>query len=344
MTNIETIRKFAAQVVMSQEIELGSPLIIDEISFIPIVKVKPPQQEREYLSLSEALEEGVCKVIDKGTEVAHILIENTGDLPILIEEGDIFQGRGTQDRICIGTVMVEPKTTVEIPVKCVHAPHHLSRGANFLYGGKASQEMMREMRDMKFKQAEYFEPVSRISQERVWSAVRKENVQAGIPDKTKYMMNIESRRGRARSRTKKLNFPTNTIGVAAVNADGEVKGLEIYRSPHNFKVRKNRIFESFDTHISWKPKGKGPFQDAQKPVINLFKKISELKEGEEARKQVEIDGLTINMAGIYGEAYTTTFYPNMCPKCNAKKHRKKVCPHCGFSEEKSEVIAYMSMY
>lgn len=342
MTNIETIKNFAAQVVMSQEIELGTPLIIDEISFIPIIKIKPPQQEREYLSLSEALEEGVCKIIDKGTEVSHIIFENTGELPILIEEGDIFQGRGTQDRISIGTVMVEPMTTVEIPVKCVHAPHHLSRGASFYYGGKASREMLHEMRDMKFKSAVKCAPVSRIDQSRVWNKVREENVKEGVSDKTKYMETVELRSGRARSRTKKLKFPTNTIGVDAVNADGEVKGLEIYRSPHNFNIRKNRIFESFDTNISWKPEGKGPFQDAQERVRKLFKRISELK-GKEALKQVEIGGLTINMGGVSGEAYTTTFYPDVCPKCEANKHRKKICPHCGFSEEKSEEVAYMSM-
>lgn len=344
MTNIETIRKFAAKLLINEEVDLGAPLVIDEITFVPIVKHVIPREERDYLSLSEALEEGVCKIIDKGTEVAHILFENLGDLPILIEEGEIFQGKGTQDRISIGTVMVEPMATVEIAVKCVHAPHHLSSGAAFKYGGKASRGMLNEIRTMKFNHAVHCAPASHIDQSRVWSKVREENIEEGVSDTTKYVESVEKRSKRAKKRTEKLNFPKNTIGMVVVNPKGDVKGLEIHRSPHNFRIRKDRIFESLETNISWKPEGKGPYQNAQEKVKKLFKEISELKEGKDALRQVEIDGLAINMAGVSGEAYTTTFYSAVCPSCNSQKPRKKACPHCGFLEEESDEIAYMSMY
>ena len=98
MTNIDTIKKFATKVLMSEEMDIGSPLVLDEITFVPIIKHGIPREERDYLSLSEALEEGVCKIIDKGTEVAHILFENLDDLPILIEEGEIFQGKDNADQ------------------------------------------------------------------------------------------------------------------------------------------------------------------------------------------------------------------------------------------------------
>jgi restriction endonuclease S subunit len=87
MSKIDIIRKFAEQIANMEGMEIGSPIVLEEISFVPIIKQEVPIEERDYLSLSEALEKGVCKIIDKGTEVAHILFQNLGNLPILIEEG-----------------------------------------------------------------------------------------------------------------------------------------------------------------------------------------------------------------------------------------------------------------
>ncbi|TFG01536.1 MAG: hypothetical protein EU540_03445 [Promethearchaeota archaeon] len=344
MTNIETIKKFATKVLASESIEIGVPLVLEEITFIPIIKHEIPRDERDYLSLSEALEEGACKITDKGTEVAHILFENISEFPILIEEGEIFKGQGTQDRMCVGTIKVEPMKTVEIPVKCVHAPHHLSSGAAFGYGGKAGRGMLKELRSLKFSHAVNKAPASTIDQSRVWDQVHYENVMADVADNTKYTENVEKRRERAEKIGKKLKFPTNTVGVVVVNPEGDVKGLEIHRTPHNFKVRKDGILESIEANISWEPEGKGSFKNAQEKVKELFKKISELKKGKEALSQVEISGLAINLDGVSGEAYTTTFYSGVCPSCNSQKPRQKACPNCGFLEEDMDEIAYMSMY
>lgn len=343
ITNIETIRNFATKVLASENVEIGAPLVLEEVTFVPIIKHEIPRDERDYLSLSEAIDEDVCKITDKGTEVAHILFENISEFPILIEEGEIFKGQGTQDRMCVGTIKVEPMKTVEIPVKCVHAPHHLSSGAAFGYGGKAGRGMLKELRSLKFSSAVSKAPASTISQGRVWDQVHYENAMEDVADNTKYTENVEKRRVRAKKIGKKLNFPTNTVGVVVVNPEGDVKGLEIHRTPHNFKVRKDGILESIEANVSWEKKGKGPFKNPKEKVRSIFEKLSKLKENEEAQNQVEIDGTVLNMDGINGEAFTTTFYSNICPKCNETKPRQKDCPHCGALEDDSDEMTYMSL-
>jgi len=343
MTKIETIRNFATKVIASEDMEIGVPIVLEEITFVPIIKHEIPRDDRDYLSLSEALEEGACKIVDKGDEVAHILFENISDFPILIEEGEIFKGEGTQDRICVGTMKVDPMKTVEIPVKCVHAPHHLSSGAAFGYGGKASRGMLHELRSMKISSARSFKAVSEISQGRVWDQVHNENLEADVSDKTKYMENIDKRREKAKKRSVKLNFPKNTVGVVVVNPEGEIKGLEVHRTPHNFTIRKDGILESLEANITWEKKGKGPFNKPKEKVEGLFKKLSELKEGKDAQKQVEIDGAVFNMDGLTGEAYTTTFYSSICPSCARPKPRQKACPDCGAVEDDFDELMYMSL-
>jgi hypothetical protein len=343
LTNIETIREFATKVFTNKGMKIGAPLVLDEISFVPIIKKEISREERDYLTLSEALEQRVCEVIDKGTEVAHILFKNTSDFPILIEEGEIFRGKGTQDRVSIGTVMVEPKTSVEVSVKCVHAPHHLSAGAAFGYGGKVSRGMLNEIRSMKYMNAMTDMPASSIDQSRVWSTVNEEMAAESVSDKSKYVKGVEKRRERAKKRVEAIKFPNNTIGIVAINPKGEIKGMEIHRTPHNFSIRKKGIFESLEANLSWKPEGKEPYQKAEEKVKELFEKLSNLEEGTDALKQVEIDGLVINKEGLHGEAFTTSFYSNVCPKCDSAKPRKKICPHCGFSEKDSHELTYMSI-
>ncbi|MFX1258588.1 MAG: ARPP-1 family domain-containing protein [Promethearchaeota archaeon] len=345
MSKIETIREFAKRITTMNGMEIGTPLVLEEISFVPIVKHEVPFEERDYLTLSEALERGICKIIDKGTEVAHISFQNTGDIPILIEEGEIFQGKGTQDRICIGTVMVEPGVIKDISVKCVHAPHPLSSGASFGYGGKASRGMLNEMRALKYSNAMIGTVASNINQSRIWSRVSEEMAnENSVSDPTQYTQGIEARRKRAKKHSNSITFPKNTIGFVVIDHKGEIKGVEVHRSPHNFKLRKDGIFESLETNISWKSVGKGPFPNSQEKAKNLFKKLSELEEGKDVLKQVEIDGLVINSEGLKGEAFASEFYSAKCPSCKNPKPRQKACPHCGFLERSSKEFTFMSLY
>jgi hypothetical protein len=131
--------------------------------------------------------------------------------------------------------------------------------------------------------------------------------------------------------------------VVVIDNKGAIKGVEIYRSPHNFDIRKEGIFESLETNISWKPEGKGPFAKAEEKAKSMFVELSELEENKNTMNQIEIDGLIINTEGLKGEVFTKTFYSTECPSCGKPKQRKKICPHCEFLEDVSEDVAYMSI-
>jgi hypothetical protein len=187
-------------------------------------------------------------------------------------------------------------------------------------------------------------PASNIDQSKVWSKVNEEmESEQNITEITQYSQGVKERRKRAEKRSKKVTFPKNTVGVVVVTQKGEIKGIEVHRSPHNFNVRKDGIFESLEANISWEPIGKGPFHNSKGKVKDLFEKLSNLKEGEDALKQVEIDGLVINTEGLTGEAFTSAFYSDVCSSCHKSKPRKKKCPHCGFMEDSTEELAYMSL-
>jgi len=347
MTKFDSILKFANQVLHSEGVSIGIPIVIDEITFVPIIKKEQPKGDRDYITLSEALDQNMAQTIEKGTEINHIIFVNKGEIPILIEEGEIFLGMGTQDRICVSTVMVQPDSKIEIPVKCVHAPHMLSRGATFSYGGKGSRQMLDNMRTMKYENTFANVGVSTINQSKVWNSVAMETAaDFGSADKTQYTQTVLGRMKVASERCKKADFPKNTIGLGVVNQEGEIKGLEVHRSPYNFKVRKSGFFTSLEGHVQWN-KGKGAIkpEQAKEKILGLFKKFLSMKEGKEIKEQVEVDGLVINMgeSGMKGEVFSSRFYSDVCPKCNMKKKRVSICAECGFAEESENEFTYMSL-
>ena len=345
MTDIEVIKKVATQIIHSDGMEIGEPIVLDEVSFVPIIKQEVPKEERDYLTLSEALELDKCEIIDKGTEVSHITFKNLGVLPILIEEGEIFLGKGTQDRIAVGTVMIEPGIVQDISVKCVHAPHYLSANANFSYGGKASRGMLNEMRSLKFSSATMGYNASTINQNRIWNKVSEEMAsEEPVEDSTKYTLGLIARRKKAKGRSNEIKFPKNTIGVVVVDAKGDIKGVELHRSPNNFTIRKGAIFESIEPNVSWKSTGKGAYPKSTEKTKNLFEKLLKLKKNKDTLGQVELDGLVINSDGLNGEALTSAFYSATCPSCGKAKPRKQKCPDCGYLEEAPEDFTYMSLF
>jgi hypothetical protein len=348
MSKYDSIINFANQVIQSEGISIGVPVVIDEITFVPIIKEDKPREERDYITLSEALDQDLCEVIEKGTEIAHVEFINKGDEPILIEEGEIFLGQGTQDRIVVSTVMVQPDVKIEIPVKCVHAPHSLARGAKFMHGGKASRSFLGEMRKMKYASVMSDSPVSTINQSQVWNKVATETAgDDASTDHTQYTQTVQKRMEKAEKRSKEAKFPVGTIGLGVVNQEGKVKGLEIHRSPHNFRMRKPGFFTSIESHVEWN-KGKEAAQAdlAKTRVLEVFKKLISAKQGKEITTQIEVDGLIINLeeAGITGEVLSSQFYSKVCPKCGAmKKKRISKCAECGFEEQKISELAYMSL-
>ncbi|MEW6574018.1 MAG: DUF6569 family protein [Bacillota bacterium] len=73
-----------------------------------------------YLLLEEVLERGVLEVneVSKAGSVNAVFVTNTGDAPVLILDGEELVG-AKQNRILNATVLIPPRTKVQVPVSCV---------------------------------------------------------------------------------------------------------------------------------------------------------------------------------------------------------------------------------
>lgn len=90
----------------------------------------PVQDHRQFLTLDEGLQHGLVKVTEKeNAQVNELLIENTSDLPLFLQEGDRLYG-GRQDRIVYASLVVPPKSgQLRVPAFCVE-PGRWSPGSS----------------------------------------------------------------------------------------------------------------------------------------------------------------------------------------------------------------------
>ena len=100
-------------------VRLGSPQTADGLTLIPIFHAGP---ELDYITLADAQKQGSLQVteLDEGGAVSALVVENGSNLPVLMIDGEILIGL-KQNRVLNTTILVPPKTTLNVPVACVEA-------------------------------------------------------------------------------------------------------------------------------------------------------------------------------------------------------------------------------
>ena len=307
MSDVETIRSLAHEILTGEGYALEQPISQLGLSVIPIVRTDEISPiEIDYLSTSEAIEAGVLEIRDAGDAVNLIIARNTGLKPVLIEEGEVLRAEGSQDRMVISSVILQPGEQTRIPVKCVHAPHGLRRGAAFAPMGVASDKVRSTVRRMKYQSimtdVEHYVPESAVEQGEVWREVATIGAAAGGADPTKYTESLENKRKEVTKAAKHIkdNLPEKTCGLLVIDSDGKPIFIEFYRSTRAFSKRQGLV-ESV-AMMGNKDKKKG--LSKKKALERARETVSKLEEipTDQVAKQKDADNLQIGLGELQGEA------------------------------------------
>ena len=184
------IRAFADEILQQTSFSLESPISHKGLSLVPIIPMTESAINEEFINAAEAFEIESLVITEAGDAVNTIIAQNTGQKTILIEESEVLVAPNSQDRIVVSSILLQPGEEKRIPVKCVHAPHGLNRGAGFHSTGAGSLELRRTVRKMKYQSimtdVEHYQPETAVSQEEVWSEVERYCKTLGMKDPTKY--------------------------------------------------------------------------------------------------------------------------------------------------------------
>ncbi|MHA1902892.1 MAG: ARPP-1 family domain-containing protein [Candidatus Thorarchaeota archaeon] len=303
------VRALADEILQDETFSLEGPITYEDLSIVPIVRVDEMKFDFDYLNAAEALEAGVLIITEAGDAVNTILARNEGKKPILIEEAEVLVADGSQDRIVVSSIILQPGEERRIPVKCVHQPHGLRSGAGFSSLGAASAPMRASIKRQKYQSmmtdVEHYTPETAVDQGEVWSDVAKYSGGTGIKDPAKYTEALKKKRAKIQKATKKIKkkLPKKSCGFIAVDREGRIHALELYRSVRAFWKRVG-IIESL--LMDRKNKTQNPLEReaAWSKALQTVHQLRKIKDEEVIVKEGS-DNLVIGTDELVGEAITS---------------------------------------
>ena len=245
------------QDIIRKSISLGGLKCVKGLGVIPIFTEEVP--EIPVLEpLESALGRGLARITETspGGEVPFLLLENTGDCPIIILDGEELVG-GKQNRIINTTLVVLASTIVKVPVSCIQAGRWRHEKAHFDSAGSVFRARSRAVQ-MATVSTNVLESGSFLSdQMAVWDEVNASLGELGVHSETS-----DFREGREKVANRLEEFVDaippikNQIGSIFVNAQG-VLGLEMLGTPALFAKVCGKVIRSFAFEVLSEPELNG---------------------------------------------------------------------------------------
>ena len=125
-----------------------------------------------YLTLIEALEEGVLKILEvsEGGSVPELKAVNTGNLPILLISGEEVKG-ARQNRILNTSILLAAGTELVIPVSCTERGRWHYESPDFKDSGNISSKDVRLATNISVRHSLDAEKTFRSDQGMVWATI-----------------------------------------------------------------------------------------------------------------------------------------------------------------------------
>ncbi len=216
--------------------KVGAPVSHGPMTVYPIYRTGPVSVGT-YLTLDEATDRSVITVEEQGGgSVPHVIINNTGSIAIYISAGEVVFG-GKQDRMIAYDVLVRPRTTVTVEVRCVE------RGR--WRGDDKAFRSAKAMGGAKTRMAAQFK-----DQGAVWSEVAAQNADNQVDSSTgSYKASLTKPEVlKTYEEYAKVILPRlegrHMVGmVVAVN--GKIVSIEMFGNPGLFTKMKEKLLKAY---------------------------------------------------------------------------------------------------
>jgi hypothetical protein len=234
------------------DLELGDSQQVGNAHFIPIL-VKDIDRPRNYITAHEAIKAGVLELRDSGRIDALIAI-NKGDNPILFIAGMDVHAEGTQSRVIIGSHLVPPKAKVELPCRCTHDVHPISRGHGIMTDVEHYSVANPSVRALTLG-------TELGTQDRVWSKVReyREELKSkrvggqALLDQTESTSRLAEVQTKAAKQLKaelaKVKIVPKQVGLAVIS-EGKVRAIEVFDCPETYSQFHHNLAARFAMEIA----------------------------------------------------------------------------------------------
>jgi hypothetical protein len=212
------------------ELELGGQARFRNLTMFSLEG--PVDGSLDYQTLAEALELGTARVseISDGGSVPELLFENSGELPVLILDGEELVG-AKQNRTVNLTVLAPPRRTIKIPVSCVEAGRWRHQSAHLVMSDRHHFARGRAVRAESVSRSLRLDGSRRSDQGRVWADISAKAARMRAASPTEAMAEIFDRHRQTVDGFVEV-FTAGERQTGALFAIGsEVVGLDLFDRP-----------------------------------------------------------------------------------------------------------------
>jgi len=231
---------------MIDSLIVGEPQNLGDLSIFPIQWSDRTESSEPLFSLLQTAiskELALVEEVNEDGSVPNLFVTNSGDLPILIPEGEILIG-AKQNRMVNLSVLVAAKEQFTLPVSCVeqgrwnyHSRHFESR-----YTAPAP---IRSKNHRNVQRSRSAGDGPRSDQGEVWEDVeeclRSQNIDSPTSSLTD---GYDAAEDRLRQSRQGLQLPDNAAGLLFARRS-RIIGMDLFDSPSTFSQLKERILDAY---------------------------------------------------------------------------------------------------
>lgn len=287
---------------------IGAALHGGPLSIFPLAA--PNGHEPAYTLLEDALNSGAATIseVSQGGSVPELLIENRGERPVLVLEGDVLVG-AKQNRVVNLTVLVAARSRLALPVSCVERGRWRYVSEHFSIKRSAHPELRAaKLASVQRSKRTTGRPLS--DQLEVWDKVGECLASLGAPSPTDSLEDgfAQSER-RLSEHREKLRLPEGASGFLAA-CRGRVVGLDLFDCPRTAARCWGRLSESYFLE-ALRGEGEGERNDEKNKAVDRRQvrgfmgrlarglRLSPTATG--LGREVEVEGPRLAGAGVWHE-------------------------------------------
>jgi hypothetical protein len=199
------------------------------------------------VTLDHALGAGVVKVTEtsEGGEVPFLLVENNGNHPVIILDGEELWG-GKQQRIVNSTVIIPGQYTIKIPVSCVQRGRWQEQRSDFQSPKSIFRAKSRAVKTATVSLSLREGRGYRSDQGAVWREVEQTLTGLRVASPTHdYREGMDTVTHQIDEFVAAIRPIENQVGALFLGQQQEILGLEILATPALFSASCEKIVKSF---------------------------------------------------------------------------------------------------
>ena len=169
-------------------LDIGQPQSHRNLTVFPLLD---EDTGPEYLTLGEALDEGLITVTEVGESgaVSKLRVKNEGEVPVLLLDGEELAG-AKQNRVLNTTIFVPANSEVIVPVSCTEQGRWSYRSRGFEDSGHAMPARHRGRKSQSVSESLESEQGFTSDQREVWDGVDEMQAEADASSPTDAMRDV----------------------------------------------------------------------------------------------------------------------------------------------------------